>query len=681
MITKNAFVSKTLCPKSLMDILLPESKQKRISVIEDVLQRPLVWDTTNIETLWGDIYKCIQQNIQNNSSKGYFSDKVYDKGYLNIGSIEYSEVENYNMNKLIEIYGDTFTDVKSVVDGSQRSRVSILMALAFAYKVSETECLPNVCVDIFKMDNGCYKIIEMGKNELSDIYNRLENDDLSKISKDISNSKYSIEKLEKKLLSDNEERNYFDIFVLFVRLIERDICGTFDLKDSFNIAMENVSFYEEYVDKDYKFERFVDRNKKGTPMSDESMYPKYIINNFENKEKLHASFIRFKEKAKECEHNNRFVNTKKGLNSVLFIMIEALKCKLGFEVINDDNVKYNDIFSSTFELKDIKYGVERCFLDKLYFRSEEETVDYFNYCYEIAEFLDKESFKSHTDCRDNYFYFRNTADKDCMWWYLIKPLFLTHTLYKKDKYEIYAFLKGYFIRAYGFYIPLRTINTNSQNFINLMEEVSYYLIKYVDNYDALKKNLIDKLNKYMLNYGGVKKVVNDSIGHLSYTTSRHKNAIRSVLNTIEYAICEECGFDGRNLIDMYERKGKKFELDHWKPKNGYYSDNEEYDEAYDKIGNLVLVEESLNKSKGCDETKNSKTYVQSNLYQTKLFDIGNRGSFYNKELDIFNNSGILCRFDTQTINSPTLENIKKRTNFIISFFEKFITNYLEKYNQ
>lgn len=81
MITKHAFVSKTLRPKSLMDILLTESKQKRISVIEDVLQRPLVWDSTNIETLWGDIYKCIQQNIQNNSSKGYFSDKVYSNKF------------------------------------------------------------------------------------------------------------------------------------------------------------------------------------------------------------------------------------------------------------------------------------------------------------------------------------------------------------------------------------------------------------------------------------------------------------------------------------------------------------------------------------------------------------------------------------------------------------------------
>lgn len=677
MICKSSFKPKTLSPICLMDILMSESKQKRISVIEDVLQRPLVWDTANIETLWGDIYRCIQENVQNNNSKGYFNDKVYNSRYINIGSIEYSEVENYNMDKLIEGYGNTFSEVKSIVDGSQRSRVSLLMALAFAYKVSESDSLPNIRVDMFKMDNGCYKIIEMGKNELSDIYDKIENNDLSKISKEISNPKYAIEKLEKKLLSDNEERNYFDIFVLFVRLIERDICGTFDLKDSFKIAMENVSFYEEYVDKDYKFERFVDRNKKGTPMSDESMYPKYIINKFEHKELLHNSFVRFKEKAKECERNNRFVNTKKGLNSILFIMIEALKCKLGFEIINDDNIKYNDIFNSAFELKDIKYGVERCFLDELYFRSEEETDDYFNYCYDIAEFLNEESFKSHLNCNDNYFYFRNTADKDCLWWYFIKPLFLAHTLYKKDKYEIYTFLKQYFYRAYSFYIILRTVNTNSQNFINLIEEVSYYLIKYTNDYDTLKKKLIDKFNKYTLNYGGVERVVNDGIGHLSYTTSRHKNAIRSVLNTIEYSICEEFGVNSRHLIDLYECKGKKFNLDHWKPQNAYCDNNEEYDETYDKIGNLVLVEESLNKSKGCDEIKNSRIYVQSNLYQTRLFENENRGTFCNKELDIFNDSGILCRFDTQTINSPSLENIKQRTNFIKNFLKNFITNFFK----
>lgn len=436
MITKKNFEAKTLTPKSLLDILMKESNVKRVSVIEDVLQRPLVWDTANIETLWGDIFKCIQCNIQGNISHSLFGGNVYDKGYLNIGSLEYSELEEYNVIKLQEKYGDTFDDLKSIVDGSQRGRINVLLALAFIYKISEVNNEMYISLDSFKMENGCYKIIEAGREELSRLYEYIETTPLSEIGKELSNNKYSIEKLEKRL-SNEDEKKYFDIFALFLRLIERDIYGTYNLMDSFCIFMTNVSFYEEYIDKEHKFERFVDRNKKGTPMSDESMYPKYIINKFENKEKLLNCFNKFKEKAQECESNNRFAKTKKGLNSILYIMIEVLKIKLGFEHCFNNSINTNCIFSSTFDLKDINYGIEKCFSDKIFFRNENEAIDYFNECYNVAEFLNDISFKNNEKYIDNYFYFRNTAEKDCLWWYLIKPEVEMKTDEKGIRYWVY----------------------------------------------------------------------------------------------------------------------------------------------------------------------------------------------------------------------------------------------------
>lgn len=63
-------------------------------------------------------------------------------------------------------------------------------------------------------------------------------------------------------------------------------------------------------------------------MSDESMYPSYIINHFEDaneKQQVYAASQNFKDKAKKVEDDKKFRKTKKGLTAFLFNTREKLE--------------------------------------------------------------------------------------------------------------------------------------------------------------------------------------------------------------------------------------------------------------------------------------------------------------------------------------------------------------------
>lgn len=676
MIIKYKPESKTLSPKCLQDILFGE-EDKNINVIENIIQRELVWPISSIETFWHDVLECIKINIDG-IKKGYFN-KVFDKAYMNAGNIEYSVIDNCNKDKIIPL---EIGNHKSIVDGSQRNRIGLFLALAFMYEIDKSNGKEYIDLSSFKSDNGEYKLMEVGIDKLKTFYSKIETMPISEITANIN--KYTIEDFYKKFKNHDEERNYFDVFVLFAKYIENDIIGTYSIEDSFRIVMNNIYFYEESIDEDSKFDRFVDRNKKGTPMSDESMYPKYIINQYDDngKELVYDAFKRFKVKADESQikpHKNggRFRKTKSGLDAVLYIMIEALKISLGKEFNNGKDIELKSIFSSTFDLGNVDYGIEKCFRKGLVFNTTTDAINYFNLCYDIAEFLIKDSFFHHDNIYEDYYYLRDFSNYDVLWWYFIKPSYLANSEYKKNE-ELFKFIKKMFYRIYSFYIVHRgSGSTNSQNLINLLEKLSSLMITFNGNNKDFEQIIRSEVSKYITNAGGYKELYATIYG-LSYTHTSNKNAIENVLIAMEYDLCEKYDIDTSAFYGLWTRKkGKLFNLDHWLPENKF-KENSNWVE-YHQIGNLILLEESLNKSKQDEMSLNSKYYTQSNYIQTKLLDKKNRGPYPNKILDSINNYPYFLRVDEEKVNNPSLEEIKERTKKIATFFVDFIKNFVEPY--
>jgi hypothetical protein len=93
MIIKSIPEPKTLTPKSLKDILFNE--EKRVNVIENIMQRELVWGEACIETLWHDIVECIKSNVYN-AKEMIFNEKRFENAQMIIGSLEYSEIDKCN---------------------------------------------------------------------------------------------------------------------------------------------------------------------------------------------------------------------------------------------------------------------------------------------------------------------------------------------------------------------------------------------------------------------------------------------------------------------------------------------------------------------------------------------------------------------------------------------------------
>lgn len=679
MISKKQPGSKTLPSKQLLDILCGE-RDKSIHVIENIIQRDFVWTFACMETLWNDVNECIRINISEGKN-GLFSSKVFNSANMVAGNIEYSTIDKCNQNSLKELSGGIY---KSIVDGSQRNRITMFMAFAFMYEIAKVNQIDYMDLSSFKSSNGEFKLIEIGSNLLSDFYNKIETTKVSEIAKDVKKTG-PIETFSKNFEKDDEKRDYYDVFLLFIKFIERDIIGYYDLMDSFNIVMHNVWFYEEFIDEDSKFERFVDRNKKGTPMSDVCMYPKYIINQFNDeneKQKVFDAYLRYEEKAEEAQIRGSkktsgfFRTTKNGVDSILYIMIEVLKIKLAQESLTNNAIDLKPIFSSTFNLGNIDYGVEKCFRKKLVFKTANDAVSYFNDCYNMADFLIKDSFSRHDSLYDDCYYLRDFSKQDVLWWYFIKPCFIAQTLLKEKMPSRFIFIKKMLYRIYVFYVVYRSSCTNSQSLINLLERISAYMItNYNSSEEEFEKLIRGEVSTYIENAGGY-EVLYDLIHSLSYNIKAHKNAIAAILISMEYDLCEKFELGTDVFYSLWKKKKfQNYHLDHWFPENLFK--NLANASEFHRIGNMVLLETSLNSSKQDNTDVNSKYYTQSKFTQTLLMNEENRGTFNNKILNDINNYPYFERFSEDEINNPNSEMILKRTNKYATFFVDFVKDFVE----
>ena len=89
MITRKKPEGKTLSPKRLYDVLC-FAQDKSINIIENIIQRELVWTYACIETFWHDVLECVKLNIEQSVTSDYFG-TVFDKAYMVAGTIEYSK--------------------------------------------------------------------------------------------------------------------------------------------------------------------------------------------------------------------------------------------------------------------------------------------------------------------------------------------------------------------------------------------------------------------------------------------------------------------------------------------------------------------------------------------------------------------------------------------------------------
>lgn len=645
--------SKTIIRKTLNEIFTKSNKV--IYIIEKNFQRPLVWDNTNINVLWCEIKEMLTINFTT------CDEKPYDAKYCELGQMDTSDLDICNR----KYYSGVPTT--SIVDASQRTRIVLCLLCAFLYHKDKYKENEYIDLSFLKDKNGNFKLNAIGDDGIHTLYSFLMNTTIQIISKNRDN----ISVYQRKL-NGNSEKDLINVFYYFTHLIEMDIINeNYDIEECIDIILKNVYFYVEFIPIERKFDRFLDRNSKGTPISDDDLFTKYLVNLFgqEHNELLYKHYLEFKKLADACDEKGVFTKTKTGDNCLIFIMQEVMKIKL-FNIVGDN------VFSSSYNLRDCNYGISNLIREKIYFRNVDEVVDYFNTCCDMAMFLLEDSVKLHEDSSFNTFYFQQFGKKKGrLWWYFIKPCYLAVRILSKEKRE---FIIDIMYRSlYSYYIINRGVvnDTNSQQMINTVEKVSYEILNNKDSEINYFKSIITKL---IYSYCGVKKgkenyfnEIKLGVKRLCYGIESNINPMKEILIALEYFLIKKYNLGETSLYKFYvpENINEVVNLDHVLPKNK--STNEHIND----IGNGVLLESNLNKSKQDDSNDNNKVYLQSSFITTNLMTNDFIGSFSRDFLNKISNEPFIKRYDVTTINNPDEDFIKERTeiysNFIINFFNKY----------
>lgn len=673
MLTNRDIMPITKIPRMMKDILIFEGNPS-IYYIESVYQRPYVWSYGNIDDFWVEFVKCVQ-NCINTSEIGYSGDKFYQYR-TDLGTMKTSTLESCNIPLLNGHYSNE--RCKSVVDGSQRLRTALFCFCAILYHMSNDSSEQYINIQSLKKD-GAYKLTELGDSELSDFYKYIENTPIEDISAECE--KTSIERLSKKLCKENQKRDYLDIFKLFILLIERDIFHNYDLYEVRKIFLEQCYIYEESIISEEKFDCFVDMNKKGTPMSDEDMYPKYIINNLNGDEKNIAKGVydKFINEITLAEENGKIRPTKAGHSPQLFVMTEVLKIKLGEENRNGKQIDVKKVFMSSFNLRDINYGVEKCVRNGYCFENLESVCSFFEKCYEMAYFLNEISFKKFDNIEDAFYYFRDFADKDMLWWYMIKPLFYIYSDIQPNNNCRAKYLKGALFRLYTLYIVQSYNNTNSQMLIDLIEKITSTMVTFKGEDCAFEKMINDLINEFINKRGGY-QIINNNVKTATYESRKGKSVIDAVLKAFEYdfTLKNNCECTAFQKMWFGKKKNKYYHLEHWIPQSIIYEKYANDSSTCESIGNFFLLEAPLNSSKQDNNEKTFEKYIQSEFNQTRYSLKEYRGTRFNNELESIDSYTYLLRMDKETINNPTIERIRTRRDLFCGFFIHFIKDFFIK---
>ena len=644
--------SKNLVPKNFNDIL--SNQNRDIYVIEAEMQRPFVWGVQNIETWWGDIISLCEQNFEKRSKA------PFDIAYMNSGTMDVSDLFPHNINKCINEPG---IKIKSLVDASQRIRLSLATYAAFLLWKDKNSNEEYVDISPIKSSDGQFKLVEIGRSEISDFYKYLKNTPISNILKERS----ELAKWRNIFATDNKKRPLIDLFKYAVTYIEEHIVEKYSIKDCLWIFLNNVYIYEEQISVDDKYDRFLDRNDRHTPMSTEDMMSKFIINQYEDTymESVYNSYVGFEEVAKDCDKNGAFIETKGHKKSLMFIMDEALKITLGEK-------GYSKPFKSNFTLKDSEFGIKSCLKNRFCLETYEDAISYFNECKRMAEFILYDSMKNHEDISDDCYYFRNFTKPNVVWWYFVKPAYIMNTKleYEKRKYaKDLLFRSGYIIYCV---VRAATKNTNSQNLINALEEVSYKMLKFKDAplYE-FKNEVRNVMYKYYQNMIKNEEDVNFAIKSLSYITPNDRKPLEKILISLEYELITKYQFskEGFHKYWFYENGKPVVNLDHWYPEN-LSKETEDMKSTCSRIGNLCLLEGMINSSKGDDMKKNMEAYMSSEfkitnlMYQKCVIPSNIREKIKDKTE--------FKSYSYEEINSPKEELIKMRTDALSKFLMNFV---------
>ena len=391
--------------------------------------------------------------------------------------------------------------------------------------------------------------------------------------------------------------------------------------------------------------------------------PRQIASNFAgvDREKIMDRFEKFYEYCGKTQKDGKFIATKNNVDCCEFILDLAYKLFLLEETAVENLQNPQNVF-----LDDHTCGISTALKEYNFCSTPEKALKYFDTCYDICDFI-YHSLDNNVDIYDTYFMFKKEdGNKNVVWWYNILPLYLLKTYVKNNTARKYVY--DYMCKMKAFQFTNKTVkhSTNVQTYITSMFKICKVIIKYADKEKELintlqnefKKEWIDKTARNELKVG-----IND------FKMQFHKNDIERVLRWCEYIFITKLNANHDALYRYMVDKKYNVDLDHIIPKAKYNAlMKSEQDVDVSPIGEMVLLESSLNRSKGDKMHKNSINYSNSGFYLTSFMVENTKKNLSKDKL----NSIEFERYTEDRLNQFNEVDVVKRGNYIIDMYLDWI---------
>jgi hypothetical protein len=259
---------------------------------------------------------------------------------------------------------------------------------------------------------------------------------------------------------------------------------------------------------------------------------------------------------------------------------------------------------------------------------------------------------------NDFILFSEAHNKPWIWLYNLHPVYLISRFKDEDK-KTYAFET--LLRSYTAYSVRYSTNKSVQYIQGYTYNFSLTLLKNLRDetisFDTFKTELDAKYNETFGEY--IKKDLSKDVKRLDYEQSQSQSAIRGIFCMMEYNAQKAVNrkSDGIRLMTCGE-----VELDHILPQN-MCKVNTEDEEFWNSFGNLTPLEQTLNRRKQDDVSKNSDIYNESSFIITKLI-VKDRicGNIPSQSLKKLYDYYIPHPVSEEDINNYSLELMKTRRN-------------------
>lgn len=656
MITRKP-IAENYAPIFVEDIITGNDNDD-IYCIENTSNRPYRWDAmlTRRDGL-DEIVSMFKLNILDINKRG--------KYYLSFGRTGVSDVEDSTKEK----YQDYERKIKSIIEGGHRIKIPFCAYIALTLLKHQREKNVNEKIDISFLYNeyGEEKINYYGKPEFNFIYNIFRKNTVTEIIKIINQNR---KEAKKRFSSTKYRKSIGDVIIFcfdyFKEILEKDeVFYNVEIDVLLNLLLKNVYYREEVVLKSNKWEYFDSCNTKGLIVDLTDTVPRAIASKFKDtdKEKVLEEFEKFYQYSIKAENEGKFVPTKNKSDCCEFVLDIAYKKfliqKLEISSLPNpqeiilDHPKYN-----------IKIGFEKYdFCETI-----EDALDYFKECYSITDFI-YHSMDNNADIYDTYFMFKKEdGNKNAIWWYDILPLYVMYTYFNNSRIKHYLY--DYMCKMKAFQFSHKTVarTSNVQNYISSMFKFSKLLLNNLNNEDNI---IIELSNNFTNNWLGKMSKQKLKTGLLKHTLDFEYDDIKRILTWNEYIFITKYLVGHETLYKFMSDNKFSVHLDHIIPVKQYnemIKSEKEVDNS--PIGEMVLIEGTLNSSKGDDMTKNTVNYINSGFYLTAFLADTTKRNLKKEALDLID----FNRYSEEGLNNFTIFDVDKRTMYLVDTYVDWIYN-------